>query len=109
MRSPRTPRDGRPSTRRQDAPLSPGGESPDDVCERHTEGVREDQEVVEVGCPMPVLPAADALHVAVDAFAELLLGEPSFSTRCAELHTDNPAAGNYPVGRLVAVHATKLE
>ena len=56
---------------------------------------------------MPVLPAADGLGVAADALTELLLGEADGLAGGAELRTDDPAAGEYPVGRGLAVHPIK--
>lgn len=99
---------GRPRPAAGAAPDAGGG-SPDEIRERDTERVGQNEEVVEVGCAVGVLPAADALRVAVGSFSELFLGEAGGFAGGAELRTDGPAAGVYPVGRGVAVHPSKLE
>ena len=56
---------------------------------------------------MSVLPAGDGLGVAADELTELLLGEAGGFAGGAELRTDDPAAGEYPGGRALAVHPIK--
>lgn len=83
--------------------------SPHQVRQRYVEASGKKKKVVEVGRPVRVLPAADALHVSVDELTEFLLGDALRVAGLADLRTDGPGAGENPVGRFVTVHATKLE
>ena len=84
------------------------GGSPDQIGERDTEGVGEDEKVVEVGRPMRVLPPADALGITAGAFTKLFLRKTGGLPGGAELSPDGPSAGEDPGGRGVAMHPTRF-
>lgn len=85
------------------------GLSAHEIGEGDREGVGDEKQVVEVGGPVAVLPAADALHVAVDEFGELYLGGAGFASGGADVRPDFPSAGEYPGGWWVGVHLSTLE
>jgi hypothetical protein len=64
-----------------------------EVGERDAEGVREEEQVDEVGGAVGVFPSDDRLAVAADALGEFLLGEAGVSTGCADAVSDLPLAG----------------
>lgn len=85
------------------------GLSAHEVGERDIEGVREEQQVSEVGRGLGGLPPVDRLVVTADALAELDLRQASGAAVVADACPDDPAAGVYPVGQGVSWHPTTLE
>ena len=85
-----------------------GRPSVDQVPQRHTDRVRQEQQVLKVGDALRVLPAVDGAVVAADALAELELRKARVEACGAEALPDLPASGWHPVGHRVEWHPITL-
>lgn len=91
----------------QCSPWACGG-SPHELGKRDVQGVSKEQQVLQVGHALCVLPSVDRSVVPADEFAELDLGEVRVQAGIPDACPDLPAAGVYPVGHGVEWHPATL-